>query len=147
MPDAVVATDSPLDASDSWRFDLVRPAEMLRLGVVLSFAPPKRRVAICLEGLRGRESVVPISGLSWSEPIGAPFTYFPGPDRTFWFSPHITFPEPVDHVRVTALHWPARLTLSSSEVTRVFLRVPDASGTKAEAATSSLYLATPGGGR
>lgn len=115
--------------------------------MALSFAPAERGVVICVEARRGTESLSPISGLGWSQRIGAPFTYFPSPDRTVWFSPDINFAEPIDHVRVTVLHWPVRRPLSPSEVTRVFLRVPEGSAPHEDAALSSLYLAPLGGQR
>lgn len=141
MPDR---TSSPALTSvfdSSWEFDLAAPASSLRLGATLASAPAERSVVIALDACYGLEKVPAIAGLIWSQKISAQFSYFPSPDRTVWFSPDITFAQPIDHIRVVALHWPSTEPFAREEVRRLFIRVSEMSRSDNDPALSSLYLA------
>ena len=131
---------SPSEAS--WLFDFAFTASTLRLGLTLAEPPAERGVIVTLAASAGRETVPATAGLTWSEKMSAQYAYFPGPGRTVWFSPEITFAGPVDRVQVSIFRWPAAEQLARREVRRLFLRVPEGPLADEGSELSALYLAS-----
>ncbi len=137
--------NSPSEAF--WLFDFAFTTSTVRLGLTLAEPPVERGVIVTLTASHGQEAVPATTGLTWSERMAAQYAYFPGPGRTVWLSPDITFAGPVDQVRVSIFRWPAVEQLARREVRRLFLRVPEGPSGDEGSELAALYLASMEGAR